>query len=376
MNGIFICTDHKEIREDGCNGIERKIYHQIETLKNYGHNVTYFNPYKKYFFLFRVLRSIPLGNMLMNWGFDYKIINSIDFIYVRKPVLMDRDTPLFLKKCKMINKNIKILMEIPTYPYDDEIHSLRSKYRLLKDKKYRKKLKDSVDRIVTFSKDDIIFDIDTIKIPNSIKTDSIPRVLKYYHDEQINMIACSSLAYWHGYDRAIEGIAQYYHNKNIKSKKDIVLHIVGNGGEMNHYKEIVQRYNIQDSVLFYGFLEGNELDEVYKLCCIGIDSLGRHRSKVYYNSSLKGKEYCARGLIIVSGVETEFDYVDDYNYYIRVPADDTPLDFLSILDGYEHIINKKTDKVIMEEITDYAKNNFDFSVAMLPINNYLIQNGD
>lgn len=376
MNGIFICTDHREIRENGSNGVERKIYNQIETLKKYGHNVSYFNPYCKHFLLFRILRSIPLGNLFMAWDFDVKKIYTIDFIYVRKPVLMDRDTIKFLKQCKSINKNIKILMEIPTYPYDNEISSLRSKYRLLKDKKYRKKLKHFIDRIITFSKDDFIFGIKTIMIPNSINTDNVPSVTIHYHLDEINMIACSSLAYWHGYDRAIEGVARYCHNDKIKDKKDIVLHIVGDGEEMISYKEIVQKYNIQNQVIFHGSLVGKELDDIYKKCCIGIDSLGRHRSKVYYNSSLKGKEYCARGLVVVSGVETEFDYVNDYNYYIRVPADDSPLDMLFVLNKYEEIVDKNTDVEISKEITDYAKNNFNFSVAMLPINDYLTKNGD
>jgi hypothetical protein len=52
----------------------------------------------------------------------------------------------------------------------------------------------------------------------------------------------------------------------------------------------------------------SSLNDIYNISDIAIDSLGRHRSNVMYNSTLKGKEYCAKGLPIVSGVKTEFDY--------------------------------------------------------------------
>lgn len=42
--------------------------------------------------------------------------------------------------------------------------------------------------------------------------------------------------------------------------------------------------------------------------------MGRHRSGVSFNSSLKGKEYCAKGLIIVSGVKTELDLDGEFLY--------------------------------------------------------------
>ncbi|MFK5655764.1 hypothetical protein ACIA4K_04025 [Lactobacillus delbrueckii subsp. bulgaricus] len=67
-------------------------------------------------------------------------------------------------------------------------------------------------------------------------------------------------------------------------------------------------------VSMVGKKEKEELDYYYNICDIGIDSMGRHRSNVYYNSSLKGKEYLAKGLPIVLGVTTELDYIKDFRF--------------------------------------------------------------
>ena len=73
---------------------------------------------------------------------------------------------------------------------------------------------------------------------------------------------------------------------------------------------------------------------LYDKADIALDCMGRHRVGVYYNSSLKGKEYCAYGVPIISGVETELDQRKEFQYYLRVPADDTILDMDDIVNYY------------------------------------------
>ena len=92
---------------------------------------------------------------------------------------------------------------------------------------------------------------------------------------------------------------------------------------------------------------------------------------MYYNSSLKGKEYCAKGLIIVSGVETELDNSKDFDYYYRVPADDSALDFCSIIDFALSKVEREGITNIQKNIMRYAKEHFDFSIAMDTIRQFI-----
>lgn len=60
------------------------------------------------------------------------------------------------------------MYEIPTYPYDMEHKGISSIFVLFIDKIYRKKLHKYVDRIVTLTDDEKIFNCKTLKITNWI----------------------------------------------------------------------------------------------------------------------------------------------------------------------------------------------------------------
>ncbi|MDQ0196271.1 glycosyltransferase [Paenibacillus wynnii] len=350
------------------NGIVKKIRKQIESFENKKFSIDFWNPYSgRKHSLRRIMRRLPFY-FLNSWKFDYSKASEYSFIYIRKAWFMDGDLIRFLKKFKNYSSHTKILLEIPTYPYDNEGKHLNILPLIIKDKIWRRKLHHYVDRIITYSNDEVIFDVETIQASNAIDLSEIsPRNFTEIKNKNvINLIACSSLYYWHGYDRVIKGLNTYYTNK--KNHDPIVrFHIVGEGEEAEKYREMISTFNLSDYVYMYGKLSGRALDEVYDISDIGLDSMGRHRSGVYYNSSLKGKEYCAKGLPIVSGVSTDLDGDTEYSYYLRVPAEDKEVDIYDIINFYNAIYKEKDPKVISVNIRDYAKQRFDFPVAMREI---------
>lgn len=351
------------------NGIQKKIYLQIKTFEEYGFEMDFYNPYLcRRHSTERFLRRMPL-QFLRKWDFDFTTISQYDFIYIRKAWFMDGDLIMALKKIKEHKPNVKVLLEIPTFPYDDEGKKIDIIPLLIKDKLWRKHLFKYVDRIVTYSNDNEIFGIKTLITSNAIDYERVKRnkILNDV-DSTIKIIACASLYYWHGYDRAIEGIKEYYKKPR---EKEIVLYIVGDGAEYATYHDLIKKYSLEEHIILTGSQFGHDLDEIYNNCIIGLDSMGRHRSNVYYNSSLKGKEYCAKGLIIVSGVETELDNSKDFDYYYRVPADDSALDFCSIIDFALSKVEREGITNIQKNIMRYAKEHFDFSIAMDTIRQFI-----
>ncbi len=371
QKGLYVSFDfeyNSAILEKSISGIEKKIYYQIQTLKDYGYDMIFYNPYiKRNHSIEKFLRRMPF-HYLKKWDFDYTIVEKLDFVYIRKMWFMDGDIILFLKKVKQLNPNIKICLEIPTYPYDKEGKKWDMIPLKIKDRKWRKYLKNFVDRIITYSNDDMIFGIQTIKISNAISFSDTQRTKNNVPDNVINMIACGNLYYWHGFDRAIEGLAEYYQSNY---DKELNLYIVGDGAEYITYKQLIEKYHLQNHIFLIGSKYGKELDEIYDKCSVGLDSMGRHRSNVFFNSSLKGKEYCAKGLVIISGVETELDYDKDYPYYYRVEADNTPVDFEKFLKFYNRLIRKEEIEEIQNKIILYAKEKFDFKVAMNPVQKFI-----
>lgn len=370
--GLFIAFEFNYnadlLKKGSYDGIEKKIYHQINTFKNYGYDMDFCNPYRnRKHSIERIFRRLPF-HCFERWDFNFDKVKKYDFIYIRKIWFMDGDLIFFLKKVKKIKPDIRIILEIPTYPYDQEGKQIDMIPLKIKDKFWRTRLSLYVDRVVTYSKDDIIFNIETIKTSNAIDYESAKRTGNDLCNDKINMIACGNLYYWHGFDRAIEGLRLYY---NKGCKKEINLYIVGYGNENEKYEKMIKEYNLSKHVFLVGAAYGNELDSIYSKCVVGLDSMGRHRSGVFYNSSLKGKEYCAKGLIIISGVETELDGKSDYKFYYRVPATDEAIDFEDFLSYYNKLICDSSIEKIQKEIMSFAENNFDFSVVMDPIRKYI-----
>jgi len=275
----------------------------------------------------------------------YSIIkkNNYDFLYVRhiagfNSILFFLITLLVKNKNKNKNKNkIKINIEIPTYPFIGE-----NKPKIFLDKLTNfvqnnyKHTVHSITYMGTPQKE--IWGIPAIEFDNGICIDNYKLLKKNSLSDCLNIIGVGSLDFWHGYDRAIKGLAN--------SKYNIVLHIVGDGKELNSLKELSIKLGVEEKVVFYGKLHSQKLDAVFEICHLAIDSLGRHRSGNNYNSSIKSKEYAARGIpFFQSHIDKSFSNCD---FVLKVPSDEKYIDFDNVFSWYKEL------KVLPIEIRNFA----------------------
>ena len=162
---------------------------------------------------------------------------------------------------------------------------------------------------------------------------------------------------WHGYDRLIKGIGEYY--KNTADPRDVYFHIVGGVAPDDRYKDneyhqgfqnIIDHYGIQDRIIFHGTLFGEELDKVFNQCQFAIGSLARHRSGITVIKTLKNREYATRGLpFIYSEQDSDFDHQP---YVLKAPADETPINVQQILDFMDsHQFNPQEIRKTVEHLT-------------------------
>lgn len=373
MKGLYIQTLYlmNELRNDTEIGVARKISYQIRFFEENNIHMDMYNPFiNRNRLVDKIERRLPF-QLSSPERETIEFATSYDFIYIRNPKLMDGSLFLLLKRLKKRNPSIIILVEVPTFPYEHEMKDLRNIAKLpliYNDKNIRKKFNCCVDRVVTYSNDSIIWGVPTIKISNAInyRESCRKKIMCELKDSTIEIIACAQLCFWHGYDRAIKGLSDYYKRKE-QDRIRILLHIVGNGDELKNYKAIVSENHLEEWVIFHGSLHGDALDQIYDRCVIGLDSMGRHRSGVYYNSSLKSKEYLARGLMVISGVSTELDYDESFKYYMRIPADDSNLDFTVVVEWFNNLMQQESLDLIQTKIMDYAEKKFDYSVAMKPV---------
>ena len=348
-------------------GISKKIHYQVKGLQQNGHDVHLcyydFDP--------RGHRCRYVGNkVIADYGtgalaairsrtqldciYNYCAVNAIEMVYARSFM---NASPILVRLFHKLNKRgIKCITEIPTYPYDSEFKGYPLKYKipLYIDKLFRKALAKKMEAIVTFSNEETIFGKRTICISNGIDLDSIP-IHNPKKQNDIHLIAVAEIHYWHGFDRLVAGMGEYY--KLNPDARKVFFHVVGweddRGTTSNGYLTVEQtakKYNIGQYVVNHGKLFGDKLDEVFNQCVFAIGSLGRHRSGITNIKTLKNREYAARGIPFIYS-ETDNDF-EDKPYIIKAPADESPVNIRQIIDFIDaHDVNPTEIRNTVEHLS-------------------------
>ena len=328
-------------------GISKKIRYQVKGLRENGHEVhlCYYDfdgrghrcrfvddniiqDYGKNFWA-GIRQRIDYGCI-----YDYCLKNKIQFVYAR---CFQNATPFLIRFFKKLKKlGVKSVTEIPTYPYDQEFvgFPFTTRLSLKVDQLFRHQLSRQMNAIVTFSDAEIIFGQRTIRISNGVDMDSIP--LHQYQkpsDGSIHLIGVAEVHYWHGFDRLIAGLGEYY-----KNPRQVFFHIVGGVWKSEMYdsihapgfSELMDKYGIWDKVIFHDQLFGEQLNMVFSQCCFAIGSLARHRSGITAIKTLKNREYATRGMpFIYSEQDSDFD---QQSYVMKAAPDESPIDIQQIID--------------------------------------------
>lgn len=335
-------------------GISKKIHYQVKGLRENGYEVhlCYYDfdsrGHRCRFVDDEIIKDYGIGMLAgLRQRIDFDCIyeyckhNGIQFIYAR---CFQNANPWLIRFFRRIKKiGIKSVTEIPTYPYDSEFvgFPFMTRMGLKIDQLFRNRLYRQMNAIVTFSDAEKIFGQRTIRISNGVDMDSIP--LHQYHapsDSSVHLIGVAEVHYWHGYDRLIAGLGEYY--KHTSNPRQVFFHIVGGVWKSEMYdsihapgfSEIMDKYSIRNRVIFHDQLFGDELNQVFNQCCFAIGSLARHRSGITTIKTLKNREYATRGIpFIYSEQDSDFDH---QAYILKATPDESPINIQEILDFIDH----------------------------------------
>ena len=334
-------------------GISKKIRYQVKGLRENGHEVhlCYYDfdsrGHRCRFVDEVIIKDYGHGALAgLRQHIDYNCVyhyckqNDIQFVYAR---CFQNANPWLIRLFKRLKAlGIKSVTEIPTYPYDQEFVGFPfvTRMGLKMDKLFRKQLSRQMDAIVTFSDAERIFGQRTIRISNGVDMDSIPlHDYKKPSDDSIHLIGVAEVHYWHGFDRLIAGLGEYY--TNAVNPRPVYFHIVGGVWKSEMYDsihapgfaELMDKYGIRDKVIFHNQLFGEALNQVFNQCCFAVGSLARHRSGITTIKTLKNREYATRGIpFIYSEQDSDFD---KQPYVIKASPDESPINIQQILDFIE-----------------------------------------
>lgn len=365
VNGLYIISSNTDFADENrkVDGVYKKIIAQISVLSGLGANVELINVGgKRHSSFFKLWDAFFGQKVYFNSIKSYK---HVDFIYVRGVPPITSSWIFLLKYFKKMGA--LVIYEFPTYPYLGEYVGLKKIIICLIDNFFSVKFKKYVDYITTYSNHNTIFGVKTLKIINGIDCSVIDIVnCNEYHND-IHLICVAKFSLWHGYDRLIKGLYEYYRQN---TERMVYLDLVGDGDVLETYRQKILQYNLQEYITCHGMLSGNSLTGIFNKADIAVCSLGSHRKALFLSSELKSREYLARGLPMVSS--TKIDILpSDYQYIHYVPEDESPIDIQGIIEFYDGLRQKETREEQIKKLRQFAEGNCDMRITMKPILNVI-----
>lgn len=353
-------------------GVARKVAMQVKAFQGMGMDCSVLSVKTRGGMWNKVARRLPCGSDGKEWPDED--IGACDFLYIRKPIYFSKEFVRFLKKKKQENRKLRVLVEIPTYPYEQEYTGVLRPL-IWKERGVLGELADVVDRVVDLSGADEIFGIPTIQITNGIDLDEIkPRHSRVMHgDKTVNLACAATFADWHGVDRVLRGLKEYQERGGVRN---VVVHLMGEGPEIDNLKRMAHYFGIENRVVFYGRCDQSMMDKIYDQCSMGIASLGMHRIGLSLASTLKTREYLAKGLPFVYSGEIDVFEGSQIDFCHRISEDDDPLDITKLIAFHDSLYDNESEDKLIARIRRFADARIGIDKTMAGVFDYIKESGE
>lgn len=348
--------------QDDSSGVIKKIDSQIGVLKKeyQGIQKLKFNSYKDIFIV-------------------GKMIKQADFVYIRY------FTRLIFFYPWLRMSSAKIILEIPTpiinSIYECETRGIKFRLRKLLFNISFPRLFDVSTKIIEYAEEDELF-IGNNKKKISIITNGIDicrygldgvEYIKNKYDvllnagNTLNVLVVANLAFWHGIDRFLYGLRDYY---SCPHDYNIILHVVGDGAERTNLEKIVLTNRLDKYVIFYGLRDQIELYDLYQIANFAIGSAGLFRKSLSSASILKVREYCLYGVpFLIDYFDRDFDGA---NFVYKVESEESSIDINKVVLWYFNLV--KNNPNLLNEMHNYVISNLTWDSKLLPILEQLDKN--
>jgi hypothetical protein len=195
-------------------------------------------------------------------------------------------------------------------------------------------------------------------IPDAVDTEAFPVLPSKKFGENINMVflkGASMDAEYNGLDRLMKGMAAYV------GPRKFTLTILGNHTTME--EKTAKNLGLQDRVFFKKAIYGIELNGELEKYHIGVGPLAVHRKGIKATSSIKTREFMARGLpfFIAHSDDELFANPDCSAFYEMFDADENYINIHWLEDILMRLNNMPDYPMKMRAI---ARQHFDYKVKL------------
>jgi glycosyltransferase involved in cell wall biosynthesis len=192
---------------------------------------------------------------------------------------------------------------------------------------------------------------DGVRVKDTPFTKSLP-----YRGDVLNLLCLATTFHpWQGLDRVLKGLLQY-----TSTSPRLHLRVVGRANEEHLRLTGPLSHDKRVKVEFTGRQYGDRLEELFANTHVAFSPLAMFRKKIEGGSSLKTREYTARGLPFVIG-HRDPDLEGADGFFLDVPGDDTPVDMNQVVAFAEKVLNRKGRADAMRE---FARERLDWKIKM------------
>ena len=347
-------------------GVMRKVNAQVKAFTNAGFSCDLLMiTAREVKFITYARQCLPFCSDCMPW--DLVDPSKYDALYIRRTFCASRQFIRFLKRVRAYSPTMPIVYEIPTYPYDQEMGSPDQIPLLLKDRAHRNKMAGLIDYIADLSGTPKIFGIPTLQIFNGVDLESVAMREPKGSTDDVRIAFAGTFFPWHGIDRMIRGLATYYAQNN---GPQVSLHLMGEGSELKGIRQLAEDLGVEQHCVFYGTCDQDKMDEVYNECTFSFASLGLYRIGIYSSSTLKSREYLAKGMPFAYAGDIDVFEEEPVDFCLQVPNDDTDIDVSGIVEFHKRLYANETQMQVTKRLRSYAERHVSMDVGMKNVIDY------
>ena len=280
---------------------------------------------------------------------EREIGDSLEGLYIRHMV----PSRVYLKFLKKYHNN-GIVYEIPTYPYYyEQITASNNKVltliRLVHESIHWPGIYKNVKKIVAIPCRSTARKFKKMQyITNGYSSAGkfIPKgSTSMGSDTALTLIGVGTIQRYHGYEKIIELMhSQKEHN---------IKFIIVGGGEVDYLKALVEKYELDDKVVFTGPKGGDELEKLYRSADIGVGTMALELRKADIDTGIKILDYYIHGLPVISSGKCPWSENSGERPYL-IMNDSTGIK--DIIDLNIKFNNEKREKLSQLSNEEYAWN--------------------
>jgi hypothetical protein len=193
---------------------------------------------------------------------------------------------------------------------------------------------------------------------NGINTSKFPvRKFPNFDGQTLKLLFVGMGFRYQGLHRLLISMEDYY---SSTFKVRIIVHVAGVSSEKTYLKKYLKNPLVSESVVFHEFIPPQKIDLLAEECHLAVNSLSLHQIGIKIASTLKSREYFARGIPFITS-SSDDDFNDENPYILKVSGDENPFDIQELID-FANRLNVKSEHP--QEMRQYALEYLDWSVKM------------